>query len=93
MSKPHTSSVTMSTRDRRPRVLPASRPSDASRHTKAVATIDPLTAAFSNPDYIAKTALIGIVPTARGPTDFAAFIKGEVETNTELLKEAGYKPD
>ena len=36
---------------------------------------------------------LGIVPTARGPKDFAAFIKGEVETNTALLKEAGYKPE
>jgi tripartite-type tricarboxylate transporter receptor subunit TctC len=46
-----------------------------------------------DPDFIAKTALVGNLPTARGPKDFAAFIKSEVETNTELLKEAGYKPD
>ena len=52
-----------------------------------------MTEVSRDPDFIAKTALVGIVPTARGPTDFAAFIKSEVETNTELLKEAGYKPD
>jgi hypothetical protein len=33
------------------------------------------------------------VPTARGPVDFAAFIKQEVETNTKLLSDAGYKPE
>ena len=38
-----------------------------------------------DPDFIAKTALVGNLPTARGPKDFAAFIKSEVETNTELL--------
>jgi len=61
------------------------------------AIVDRLASAMAevskDPDFIAKTALIGIVPTARGPTEFAAFIKSEVETNTELLKEAGYKPD
>ena len=61
------------------------------------AIVDRLASAMAevskDPDFIAKTALIGIVPTARGPTDFAAFIKSEVETNSELLKEAGYKPD
>ena len=36
---------------------------------------------------------LGIVPTARGPKEFAAFIKSEVETNTALLKDAGYKPE
>ena len=34
-----------------------------------------------------------IVPTARGPKDFAAFIKTEVDTNVALLKGAGYKPE
>lgn len=43
--------------------------------------------------FIAKTSNLGIVPTARGPKDFAAFIKSEVETNTALLREAGYKPE
>jgi hypothetical protein len=33
------------------------------------------------------------VPTARGPAAFAAFIKREVETNTALLRDAGYKPE
>ena len=40
-----------------------------------------------------KTTSLGIVPTARGPKDFAAFIKSEVETNTALLKEANFKPE
>jgi tripartite-type tricarboxylate transporter receptor subunit TctC len=61
------------------------------------AIVDRLASAMAEvskePDFIAKAASVGIVPTARGPTDFAAFIKSEVETNTELLKEAGYKPD
>ena len=43
--------------------------------------------------FIAKTTNLGIVPTARGPKDFAAFIKSEVETNTTLLRDAGYKPE
>jgi tripartite-type tricarboxylate transporter receptor subunit TctC len=43
--------------------------------------------------FIAKTGALGIVPTARGPADFAAFIKQEVETNTKLLSDAGYKPE
>ena len=43
--------------------------------------------------FIAKTTNLGIVPTARGPADFAAFIKSEVETNTKLLQDAGYKPE
>ena len=34
-----------------------------------------------------------IVPTAGGTKDFAAFIKGEVETNTALLVESGFKPE
>jgi len=43
--------------------------------------------------FIAKTGALGIVPTARGPAEFAAFIKSEVETNTTLLRDAGYKPE
>ncbi|TMJ27911.1 MAG: tripartite tricarboxylate transporter substrate binding protein [Alphaproteobacteria bacterium] len=43
--------------------------------------------------FIAKTGALGIVPTARGPAEFAAFIKSEVETNTGLLRDAGYKPE
>ena len=43
--------------------------------------------------FIAKTTNLGIVPTARGPKEFAAFIKSEVETNTTLLRDAGYKPE
>jgi tripartite-type tricarboxylate transporter receptor subunit TctC len=43
--------------------------------------------------FIAKTGSFGIVPTARGPQAFAAFIRGEVETNTTLLRDAGYKPE
>jgi tripartite-type tricarboxylate transporter receptor subunit TctC len=43
--------------------------------------------------FVAKTGALGIVPTARGPADFAAFIKQEVETNTALLRDAGYKPE
>jgi tripartite-type tricarboxylate transporter receptor subunit TctC len=43
--------------------------------------------------FIDKTTSLGIVPTARGPKDFAAFIKQEVETNTALLKEANFKPE
>ncbi len=43
--------------------------------------------------FIAKTASLGIVPTARGPKEFVAFIKKEVETNTALLRDAGYKPE
>ena len=46
-----------------------------------------------DPGFIAKTTSLGIVPTARGPKEFAAFIKTEVETNTALLKEAGFKPE
>ena len=43
--------------------------------------------------FIAKTGSLGIVPTARGPKEFEAFIKQEVETNTALLRDAGYKPE
>jgi tripartite-type tricarboxylate transporter receptor subunit TctC len=46
-----------------------------------------------DPAFLAKTTSLGIVPTARGPKEFAAFIKGEVEINTALLKEAGFKPE
>ena len=46
-----------------------------------------------DPGFIATTTKLGIVPTARGPKEFAAFIKTEVETNTALLTEAGYKPE
>ena len=46
-----------------------------------------------DPNFIAKTTSLGIVPTARGPKEFAAFIKEEVETNTALLKDANYKPE
>lgn len=46
-----------------------------------------------DPAFIAKTTSLGIVPTARGPKEFAAFIKEEVETNTALLKDANYKPE
>ncbi len=61
------------------------------------AIVDRLAAAMAevskDPAFIAKTTSLGIVPTARGPKDFAAFIKTEVETNTALLTEAGYKPE
>ena len=43
--------------------------------------------------FIERTTSLGIVPTARGPKEFAAFIKEEVATNTALLKEAGFKPE
>jgi tripartite-type tricarboxylate transporter receptor subunit TctC len=43
--------------------------------------------------FVAKTGSLGIVATARGPAEFAAFIKSEVETNTKLLQDAGYKPE
>jgi tripartite-type tricarboxylate transporter receptor subunit TctC len=46
-----------------------------------------------DPDFIAKTASLGIVPTARGPAAFAAFIKTEVEANTALLQESDFKPE
>ncbi len=43
--------------------------------------------------FIAKCGSLGLVPTARGPQEFAAFIKSEVDTNTTLLRDAGYKPE
>lgn len=43
--------------------------------------------------FIEKTTSLGIVPTARGPKDFEAFIKTEVDVNTALLKDAGFKPE
>jgi len=46
-----------------------------------------------DPGFIAKTTSLGIVPTARGPKEFATFIKQEVETNTALLSAAGFKPE
>ncbi|CAN5922720.1 tripartite tricarboxylate transporter substrate binding protein [soil metagenome] len=59
--------------------------------------VDRLAAAMAevskDPGFIATTTKLGIVPTARGPAAFAAFIKTEVETNTALLTEAGYKPE
>jgi len=51
-----------------------------------------MAAVSKDPAFIATTTSLGIVPTARGPKEFPAFIKSEVETNTALLKEAGYKP-
>ena len=52
-----------------------------------------MTEVSKDPAFLAKTTSLGIVPTARGPADFAAFIKGEVETNVALLNAAGYKPE
>jgi len=46
-----------------------------------------------DPAFVSRTTSLGIVPTARGPGEFAAFIRSEVETNTQLLKDAGYKPE
>jgi tripartite-type tricarboxylate transporter receptor subunit TctC len=43
--------------------------------------------------FIEKTTSLGIVPTARGPKEFEAFIKTEVEVNTALLKDSGFKPE
>ncbi|MEA2845437.1 MAG: hypothetical protein QOG78_718, partial [Rhodospirillaceae bacterium] len=61
------------------------------------AVVDKLASAMAevskDPAFIATTTGLGIVPTARGPAAFAAFIKTEVETNTALLKDAGYKPE
>ena len=61
------------------------------------AIVDRLAAALAevsrDPAFIAKTTSFGIVPTARGPAEFAAFIKREVETNTALLRDADYKPE
>ena len=52
-----------------------------------------MAAVSSDKGFIDKTTSLGIVPTARGPKEFAAFIKSEVETNTALLKEANFKPE
>ena len=61
------------------------------------AVVDKLSAAMADvskdPAFIQKTTSLGIVPTARGPKEFAAFIKAEVETNTALLRDAGFKPE
>jgi tripartite-type tricarboxylate transporter receptor subunit TctC len=61
------------------------------------AVVDRLASAMAevskDPAFIAKTMSLGIVPTARGPAAFAAFIKSEVDINTALLKEAGFKPE
>ena len=61
------------------------------------AVVDRLAAAMAevskDPAFIAKTTSLGIVPTARGPKEFAAFIAGEVTTNTALLKDSGFKPE
>ncbi len=46
-----------------------------------------------DPAFLQRTASLGIVPTARGPAAFTAFIKTEVETNIALLKDAGFKPE
>lgn len=46
-----------------------------------------------DPGFLERTRSLGIVPTARGPAAFAAFIKTEVEVNTALLKESGFKPE
>jgi tripartite-type tricarboxylate transporter receptor subunit TctC len=46
-----------------------------------------------DPLFLQRTAALGIVPTARGPADFAAFIKAEVNTNTTLLRDSGYTPE
>jgi tripartite-type tricarboxylate transporter receptor subunit TctC len=61
------------------------------------AVVDRLASAMAevskDPAFVQKTTSLGIVPTARGPKEFAAFIKTEVETNTALLKDAGFKPE
>jgi len=61
------------------------------------AIVDRMAAAMAevsrDPAFIAKTTSLGIVPTGRGPAEFAAFIKSEVEANTKLLSDAGYKPE
>jgi len=46
-----------------------------------------------DPAFVSKTTSLGIVPTARGPKEFAAFIKTEVDVNTALLKDSGFKPE
>jgi len=59
--------------------------------------VDKLAAAMAevskDPAFLNRTKSLGIVPTARGPKDFAAFIKTEVDTNVALLKDAGFKPE
>ena len=59
--------------------------------------VDKLASAMADvskdPGFLERTTSLGIVPTARGPKDFAAFIKTEVEVNTALLKESGFKPE
>jgi tripartite-type tricarboxylate transporter receptor subunit TctC len=59
--------------------------------------VDKLASAMADvskdPAFIEKTTSLGIVPTARGPKEFTAFIKGEVEVNTALLKDSGFKPE
>jgi len=61
------------------------------------AVVDKLASAMAevskDPGFLATTTGLGIVPTARGPKEFATFIKSEVETNTALLRDAGYKPE
>lgn len=61
------------------------------------AVVDRLAAAMAEVSkdraFIDKTTSLGIVPTARGPKEFAAFIKSEVETNIALLRDAGFKPE
>jgi hypothetical protein len=42
---------------------------------------------------IANCGSAGLVPMARGPQELAAFIKSEVDTNTTLLRDAGYEPE
>lgn len=46
-----------------------------------------------DPGFLEKTTSLGIVPTARGPKEFTDFIKSEVEVNSALLKESGFKPE
>jgi tripartite-type tricarboxylate transporter receptor subunit TctC len=59
--------------------------------------VDKLAAAMAevskDPAFLERTRSLGIVATARGPKDFAAFIKTEVDANTALLRDAGYKPE
>lgn len=61
------------------------------------AVVNKLAAAMAevskDPSFVAKTTSLGIVPTARGPAEFASFIKTEVDTNTALLRDAGFKPE
>lgn len=61
------------------------------------AIVDRLAAAMAevskDPGFLEKTTSLGIVPTARGPKEFTDFIKSEVDVNTALLKESGFKPE